>query len=82
MTRITIDDELRRKLLNFRDDVELCDDDGRIIARVQRSTPWNDPANWTELAPDVSEEEWLRIRESGDYGVSTQDLINHLKSRD
>jgi hypothetical protein len=79
MTRITLDDELREKLLDFKDDVELCDNDGRVVARVQRSTPWNDPDNWTELTPDITDEEWQRIKESGDFGISTQELINHLK---
>jgi hypothetical protein len=81
MTRITIDDDLRAKLLNFREDLELCDEGGFVIARVQRSTPWNDPENWIELTPDITEEEWERIRNSDDPGITTQELIDHLKGR-
>jgi hypothetical protein len=81
MTRITIDDDLRKKLLDFREDVDLCDDDGRVVARVQRSTPWNDPANWEQLTPDISDEEWERIRNSAEPGITTQELLDHLKRR-
>lgn len=79
MTRVTVDDDLCKKLLNFVADLELCDDQGRVIARVQPSTPWNDPENWTELAPDITDEEWQQIRESGAFGITTQELIDHLK---
>lgn len=79
MTRITADAELRSKLLNFSHDLEICDDQGRVVARVQCSTPWNDPENWEQLTPDISEEEWDRIRESKDYGITTQELLDHLK---
>jgi hypothetical protein len=81
MTRITADDVLRTKLFNFSRDLEICDEQGRVVARVQCSTPWNDPAYWTEVTPDITDEEWQRLRESGDYGVTTQELIDHLKRR-
>jgi hypothetical protein len=81
MKRITLDAELRQRLGNLSDDVELCDDHGNVVARVQRSTPWNDPDNWVELTPDITDEEWDRIRQTKDYGVTTQELLDHLKRR-
>lgn len=82
MTRITIDKQLREKLLNFREDLELCDEQGCVIARVQRSTPWNDPDNWTQLTPELTEEEWEAIRKSDNPGITTKELLDHLKGLD
>jgi hypothetical protein len=79
MTRITIDDELRAKLLNFREDLELCDQYGLVVARVQRSTPWTDPDNWTQLTPELTDEEWGVIRRSDNPGITTKELLDHLK---
>jgi hypothetical protein len=81
MKRITLDSVLREKLDNLVEDAELCDEQGHVVARVQRSTPWNDPENWERLTPDLSEDEWQRICETGDYGATTQELIDHLKGR-
>jgi hypothetical protein len=44
MTRITADDVLRRKLLNFAQVVEICDESGYVLARVQACTPSNGAA--------------------------------------
>jgi hypothetical protein len=81
MKRITLDAELREKLGNLSEDLELCDEHGYVVAHVQRSTPWNDPENWIELTPDITDEEWERIRNSDDPGITTQELIDHLKGR-
>ena len=81
MTRITIDDELRQKLLNFSQDIELCDDQGYVIARVQRSTPLNDPENWVELTPPMSEEELQAALNSNEPGISTAELKEYLRKR-
>jgi hypothetical protein len=81
MTRITADADLRSKLLNFSRDLEICDEEGRVMARVQCSAPWNDPDNWEQLTPDITDEEWERIRQTKDYGVTTQELLDHLKRR-
>lgn len=81
MKRITLDDVLREKLGNLAEDVELCDDQGRVVARIQCSTPWSDPEHWTQLTEDITDDEWQRICESGDYGMTTRELIDHLKRR-
>jgi hypothetical protein len=81
MTRITIDDELRKKLLNFSQDIELCDDQGLVIARVQRSTPLSDPENWVELTPPISEEELQAALNSQEPGISTAELKEYLRKR-
>ena len=82
MTRITLDEDLRRKLLNLTQDLEICDACGNVIARVVRSTPLTDPDNWEQLGPELSEEEWERIKDSDNPGVTTAELIAHLKTLD
>lgn len=81
MKRITLDDVLLAKLGNLVEDAELCDENGRVVGWVSKSMLYSDPNNWEELTPDITEEEWQRICASGDYGISTQELINHLKAQ-
>jgi hypothetical protein len=45
MTRVTVDADLRKKLLNCATPLELCDERGTVLARLTPSTPWNDPEN-------------------------------------
>jgi hypothetical protein len=79
MTRITVDAELRRKLLYFNTPVELCDEAGQVVARVVPSTPWNDPDKWVELTPPISEEELQRRMNSKEPTLSTQQLLDQLR---
>jgi hypothetical protein len=80
MTRITADEELRKKLLNFAEDLEICDEKGFVIARLQRSTPFNDPENWIELTPPQTEEEFLEALNSTEPGITTEELKAYLRS--
>jgi len=56
MKCITIDKELLERSDDFSDDIELCDSAENVIAKVQRSTPWNDPDNWIQLTPELSDD--------------------------
>jgi len=47
MTRIIVDDELRLKLFNFTQSVEICDETGYVLARVQVCTSSNGAAQIT-----------------------------------
>jgi hypothetical protein len=79
MTRITVDAELRKKLLQLNSPLELCDEAGQVIARVLPSTPWIDPDNWVELTPPVSEAELRRRMGSNEPAISTQELLDRLR---
>lgn len=81
MTRKVINESIRQFFDDFVDDVELCDEQGRVIASVKRSTPWSDPDNWVQVTSDISEEEWQKLRDGGDPGLSTQELLDYLKGR-
>jgi hypothetical protein len=78
MTRVTIDDEMQRKLLNCTMPLELCNASGTVLARLVPSTPWTDPENWVELGSDASDEEIEREIDSGET-YSTQELIDQIK---
>lgn len=66
MTKITVDAELRSKLLNMSEPLYLCDESGHIDGEF---TPVNTrlPPGYTE--PPLSEEEWKRRQEGPDYGI-------------
>jgi hypothetical protein len=79
MTRVTVDAELRRRLMNCTTPLELCDERGTVLARLTPSTPWTDPENWIELTPNLSDEEIQRQIDSGEETYSTQELIEKIK---
>jgi hypothetical protein len=79
MTRVTLDPDLRKKLLNCTTPLELCDETGLVLAKLTPSTPWTDPENWIELTPPVSDEELDRRSNSNEPTYSTQEVIDMLK---
>ncbi len=78
MTRVTMDAELKKRLLNCTEPLELCDERGTVLARLTPSTPWNDPENWVDLGSDASDEEIEQEINSGET-YSTQELIDQIK---
>jgi hypothetical protein len=79
MTRITIDSDLRKKLLNCATPLELCDEAGLILARLTPSTPWTDPDKWEELTPPVSKEELQRRLNSNEPTYSTKEVMDMIR---
>lgn len=80
MKRISIDDELRQKLLNFTEDVELCDEYGNVLARVVSSAPWADPGPWVPLTPEISPEEIQRRLNLNEPTYTTEQVIEKLRT--
>ncbi len=80
MIRITVDDELRRKFHHFKEDVEICDEEGRVLARFQPSTPWTDPDQWEPLTPEISQEEIARRLAAGGPRYTTAQVIERLSN--
>ncbi len=79
MTRVTVDAELKRKLLNCTTPLELCDESGIILAKLAPCTPETDPNDWIDLTPEVTDEEIQREIESGEATHSTEELIAEIK---
>jgi hypothetical protein len=75
MTRIIVDDALRNKLHNFAQPLELCDESGRILARL---VPQFDLSQFEPREPSISEEE-LQRREQSNKWYTTAEVLAHLK---
>ena len=78
MLRITVDDELRKKFKDFKEDVELYDSDGRVVGRFHISAPWTDPDQWEPLTPEISQEQIERRLEEGGGTYTTAQVIEYL----
>ncbi len=72
MTRITVDDELKRKLHDFSRELELCDADGHVLARVK---PVVDLADWHF----PSKEELDRRSKSSEKRYRTEEMLDYLE---
>ncbi len=60
MTRIVVDEALRTRFHNFAEPFELCDESGRVLARVipQFGTPWLEGAGM--FSEETLFEDWQR----------------------
>lgn len=75
MTRIIVDETLRSRLHNLSQPLELCDESGRILARL---TPVADLSQFEPWEPTFDEEE-LRRREQSTKWHTTAEVLAHLK---
>ncbi len=78
MTRITLDADLRNRLHDLSQPLELCDESGRVLARV---LPVIDPALYEGLEPRISAEEVQRRRQNKGKTYTTAEVLAHLESR-
>ena len=77
MTRITLDADLLQRLQNLDHPLELCDDSGRVRARV---LPAFDPADYEGLEPQIDAEELRRRKEHKGKTYATAEVLAHLES--
>jgi hypothetical protein len=76
MTRVTVNDTLRNALRNFSGPVELCDESGKVVARV---FPVLDLSNYEPWEPPISEEELQRREQSGEKRYTTAEVLAYLE---
>lgn len=76
MTRVTIDAALRSKLHELSEPLELCDETGRVLARV---VPVADPSQYKPLVPQVSDDELLRRLKSNAKTHTTDEVLAYLE---
>lgn len=76
MTRIVVDASLRERLHDLARPLELCDDEGRVLARLM---PVYDPEEYGPLEPPVSEEELDRRERSSEKRYTTEEVLRHLE---
>ena len=74
MTQITVDAELRRRLLNLHEPLYLCDESGHIVGKF---TPIDTRLPPGCAEPPLSEEEWKRREEGPDYSID--EVISRLE---
>lgn len=75
MTRITVDDELKRKLHNLETELEICDEQGKVLARVK---PVFNLADYDVQLP--SKEELDRLSKSSEKRYTTQEMLDYLET--
>lgn len=76
MTRIVVDAFLRERLHGFAGPLDLCDDEGRVLARL---TPVYSPDEYDPLDPPISEEELDRREKSSERRYTTDEVLRHLE---
>jgi hypothetical protein len=75
MTRIILDATLRSKLPDLSQPLELCDESGKVVARV---TPVFDPSEYEPVKPpELSAEELERRRQ--EPGLTTREMLAYLE---
>ncbi len=80
MVRITIDEALQKKLFSSQEIVELVDESGKLLGRLLPKVE-NPMEGWEPVSPPLSEEELQRRLASDEPGLSTKQVIEHLRSR-
>jgi len=76
MTRIIIDADLRIKLLDLTRAIELCDESGRVVARV---LPTYDASRYEGLEPQITKEELQRRKQNKGKTYTTAEVLAHLE---
>jgi hypothetical protein len=76
MTRITLDMDLRSRLLNLTQPLELCDESGRVLARL---LPTIDPSLYEGLEPQINREEMQRRKQNKGKTYTTAEVLAHLE---
>jgi hypothetical protein len=77
MRRVVVDAVLRNKLQNLVQPLELCDESGKVLARVY---PVPDPAE-SNLEPKIGPEEIRRRMQSDEKRYTTTEVLAHLEQR-
>lgn len=76
MTRVTLDEQLRQKLHNLTEQLELCDESGQVLAYVH---PWVDYSQFEPLEPPHDEEELQRRETSDEPRYSLKEVMEYLE---
>jgi hypothetical protein len=79
MTRVMVNADVQKVLLNFTKPLELCDESGSILGKLIPFKPDIAADDWIDLTPDETDEEIQRAIDSGEETYSTQDLIDQIK---
>jgi len=78
MTRVTVDAEMRKKLMDCSQLLELCDENGDVLAKLVPSPRCINSEEWESLGPEPSDEEIEREIDAGDF-YTTQELMDEIR---
>jgi hypothetical protein len=76
MTRVSVDAALLSKLHDLKMPLELCDESGRVLARVR---PAVDLSQYEPLEPQVSVEELQRRARANEKDYTTAEVLAYLE---
>ena len=76
MTRVVVNETLRSILHDLSRPLELCDESGRILARV---LPTIDPTQFEGLDPQITREEMQRRKHDKGKTYTTAEVLAHLE---
>lgn len=76
MTRVTLDDILRDRLHNLSVPLELCDESGRVVARVYPTSGLSEYEPWV---PPMTDREIRELEESDEEQLTTTEVLAHLE---
>jgi hypothetical protein len=76
MNKVLYDGVLKEELPDLESVVELCDKEGRVIARI---VPVPGP-DWEDLEPKITEEEWRRRLANPGKLYTTAEVLAYLES--
>jgi len=77
MTRIVLDPEIREKLHNLTEALELCDEAGRVLAHL---TPAIGSSLNETTEPRISSEELLRRKQNKGKTSTTAEVLAYLET--
>ena len=77
MTRLVLDSELRQKLRNLTEPLELCDESGRVLAHL---TPASRLPHSETIEPQISREELLRRKQNKGQTSTTAEVLAYLET--
>jgi hypothetical protein len=77
MTRLVLDSELREKLRNLTEPLELCDESGRVLAHL---TPAIYLPRCETIEPQISREELLRRKQNKSQTSTTAEVLAYLET--
>lgn len=75
MTRVVLESELREKLHNLTEPLELCDEGGRVLAHL---TPAVSSSQRERSEPQISREELRRRKERKGSPMTTAEVLAFL----
>jgi hypothetical protein len=74
MTRVILDEAMKKKLYDLQQPLEICDTTGKVLGRF---TPADEPPTNRPREPQLSEEELVRREQEPDF--STEEVLAYLE---